>query len=42
MKTCQYKTKYKHCVKKHFFEKCHITSNNKKMKCALCENKYKT
>ena len=42
MKTCQHEIKCEHCVEKHFFEKCHITSNNKKMKCVLCDIKHKT
>ena len=42
MKTYQYKTKCEHCVEKHFSEKCHTTSNDKKMRCVLCDNKHKT
>ena len=42
MKTCPHNIKCEHCVEKHFCEKCHIILNNKKIKCVLCENKYKT
>ena len=42
MKTCQHKMKYKHCLEKLFFEKCHMTLNNKKTKCMLCDDEHKT
>ena len=42
MKTCQYEMKCEYYVEKHFFEKCHMTSNDKKMKYVLCNNKHKT
>ena len=42
IKTCQHETKCDHCVEKHFFEKCHMTSNSKKMKCVLFNNEHKT
>ena len=42
IKTCQHEIKCEHCVEKHFFEKCHMTSNNKKMRCVLCDDEHKT
>ena len=42
MKTCQCKMKCEHCVENLFFEKCHMTLNNKKTKCKLYNDKHKT
>ena len=42
MKTCQHQMKYRHCAEKHFSAKCHITSDNRGMECALCGGEHET
>ena len=32
--------KCEHCAEKHFSEKCHMTSNDKKTKCVLCDDEH--